>query len=113
MEKSIYAFNGFIPNDEDVVAISIYKLIKYGKDNVRYAWVIINGLEGSGIGTQTNEFGEKEKDDALIQITRYKDENFHILKGTFDEAISYYQELKSKLQIELNNKNPESCQTQP
>jgi len=113
MEKSIYAFNGFIPSDEDVVSINIYKLIRYGKDNVRYAWVIINGAEGSGIGTLTNEFGENEKEDALIQITRYRDENFHILKGTFDEAMTYYQILKNKLQSELNNKNPELCQTQP
>jgi len=103
MNKSIYAISGYIPSDEDIVSISIYKLIKYGKDEIRYAWVMINGAEGNGIGTQTNEFGEKEKEDALIQITRYKDEHFHILKGTFDEAITYYQELKTVLQSKLDD----------
>jgi len=103
MNKSIYAISGYIPSDEDIVAISIYKLIKYGKDEIRYAWVMINGTEGNGIGTQTNEFGEKEKEDALIQITRYKDENFYILKGTFDEAITNYQELKTVLQSKLDD----------
>lgn len=103
MNKSIYAISGYIPSDEDIVAISIYKLIKYGKDEIRYAWVQINGTEANGIGTQTNEFGEKEKEDALIQITRYKDEHFHILKGTFDEAITYYQELKTVLQSKLDD----------
>lgn len=103
MNKSIYAISGYIPNGENIVAISIYKLIKYGKDEIRYAWVRINGTEADGIGTQTNEFGEKEKEDALIQITRYKDEHFHILKGTFDEAITYYQELKAVLQTKLDD----------
>ena len=102
MKKSIYAISGYIPSDEDIVEINIYKLIKYGKDEVRYAWVTINGTECNGIGTQTNEFGEKEKEDALIKITRYKDEHFHILKGTFDEVITYYQELKIVLQFQLN-----------
>jgi hypothetical protein len=81
MNKSIYAISGYIPTDEDIVSISIYKLIKYGKDEIRYAWVMINGTEGNGIGTQTNEFGELEKEDAIIQITRYKDERFYFLKG--------------------------------
>ena len=103
-DKSIYAISGFIPSDEDIVAISIYKLIKYGKDDIRYAWVMINGTECNGIGTGTNEFGEKEKEDAIIQITRYKDENFYILKGTFDEAICYYQEMKIVLQKELEDR---------
>jgi hypothetical protein len=103
MEKSIYAISGFIPSDEDVVSISIYKLIKYGKDEIRYAWVMINGSEGNGIGTQTNDFGEKEKEDALIQITRYKDEYFHLLKGSFEEAITFYQESKVFLQSKLDD----------
>jgi hypothetical protein len=104
MEKSIYAISGYIPSYEDIVAISIYKLIKYGKDEIRYAWIMINGTEGNGIGTQTNEFGEKEKEDALIQITRYKDEHFYLLKGSFDEVIIHYQELKIVLQSELDKK---------
>lgn len=102
--KSIYAISGFIPSDEDIVVVNIYKLIKYGKDEVRYAWVMVNGSEQNGIGTQTNEFGEKEKEDALIQITRYKDEHFHLLKADFDEVIAHYKELKSSLEVVLSEK---------
>jgi hypothetical protein len=103
MNKSIYAISGYIPTDEDIVSISIYKLIKYGKDEIRYAWVMINGTEGNGIGTQTNEFGELEKEDAIIQITKYKDERFYFLKGTFDEVIVSYKELKESLESELDD----------
>jgi len=104
MEKAIYAISGLIPTDEDIVRINIYKLIKYGKDEIRYAWVMINGIESNGIGTLTNEFGEKEKEDALIQITRYKEENFHLMKGTFDDVIDYYKDLKTILQSQLEEK---------
>ncbi len=103
MNTSIYAISGYIPSDEDIIVINIYKLIKYGKDEIRYAWVQINGAEANGIGTQTNEFGEKEKEDALIQITRYKDDKFYLMKGTFDEVITYYQELKTIMQSELDD----------
>lgn len=103
MNKSIYAISGYIPSDEDIISISIYKLIKYGKDDIRYAWIMINGMEGNGIGTQTNEFGEKEKEDALIKIHGYVDEKYRIVKCTFDEAITHYQELKNVLEKQLSD----------
>lgn len=102
--KSIYAISGLVPEDEDVVVINIYKLIKYGKDVIRYAWIQINGSETNGIGTMTNEFGELEKEEALIKIHGYMDCQYLISKCTFDEMLVKYQELKSVLQMELDEK---------
>jgi len=102
--QTIYAIDGYIPSDEDIIVINIYKLIKYGRDKVLYAWVMINGVESNGIGTQTNEFGELDKIDAILQINGYLSENSIVGKFTFEEIIQKYQELKSALTEELNLK---------
>jgi len=100
--KNIYAISGYIPNDENVVIMNIYKLIKYGQDNIRYGWVSINGSEGHGIGTSTNDFGDKDKIDAVLKINGYLDEKSIVDKFTFEEAIEKYFEIKAGLNDELN-----------
>jgi len=101
--ENIYAVSGYIPSDENVVIMNIYKLIKYGQEVVRYGWVSINGLEGHGIGTATNEFGETDKIDAIFKINGYLDEKSMVGKFTFDEVIEKYNEIKSELNQQLLN----------
>jgi len=101
--KNVYAISGFIPSDENIAVVNIYKLIKYGQDVVRYGWVSINGLEGNGIGTGTNEFGDTDKIDAILKINGYLDEKSIVGKFTFDEVIEKYNEIKLELNQQLLN----------
>jgi hypothetical protein len=101
MKKTIYAISGYIPSDENVVVINIYKLIKYGQDNVKYGWVEITGEEGNGIGTSTNDFGGVDKIDELLKINMYLDNYGIVGKFTFEEVMGKYIEFKENLTKEL------------
>lgn len=98
MEKSIYSIQGYIPSDEKIAFVTIYKLCKIGKVKPNYIWVLITG-EG-GIGTSTDEICETPED-ALIKLFGFQDEINKVLKCDFEKALEIYNETKDILNKRL------------
>lgn len=98
MEKTIYSIQGYIPSDENVVVMSLYKLCKIGKEKPFYMWIRVNG-EG-GIGTGTDEHCESESD-AIISLFSFQDEINIVKRFSFKEALETYREVESKLSEQL------------
>ena len=103
MKKSIYAISGFVPSDEKLIVIEIYKLIRFGSKVVRYGWITINGEERNGIGTGTDDFGGEDRDEAIFSIYGYLEEKSIVSKCTFQEALDKAQEIKEALEIQYKD----------
>jgi hypothetical protein len=107
MKKAVYAISGFVPSDEKVVVINIYKLIRFGSKIIRYGWISVNGEEKNGIGTCTDDFGKEDRDEAIFSIYQYLEEKHIVSKCTFEEAVNKGNEIKESLEIQykyyLNN----------
>jgi hypothetical protein len=101
-DESIYCIDGFIPSDEDVVYVNIFKLIEFGKTEKRYGWV--GGNVDHGIGTATDKWGYENQADAIIKMTDFIHNNFQFIRGNLDDALEIRQIIERSLTNELKQK---------
>jgi hypothetical protein len=99
--KAMYCISGFIANDENVAYVTIFKLISLGRNNKRYVWIAVNGDISGGLGTAIDNWGDEDIESAFVKMTRFTDERYTIIKGTFDEALSIYNEILEGLNSTL------------
>ena len=100
-ETAMYCISGFIANDENVAYVRIFKLISLGRNNKRYVWIAVNGDISGGIGTSIDNWGDEDVEGAFVKMTRFTDERYKFIKGTFDEALSIYNEILEGLNLTL------------
>ena len=97
-ELPIYAISGYVPEDENVINISVYKLCKIGKVKPIYIWIAIN--YNGGIGVSIDEH-DTSIEDAMITIYRYVEDSFNILKCKFEQLTEEIEKIKQSLQHKL------------
>ena len=101
----MYCIGGYIPPDEEIVAMSFFKLCKLGnqKNGYKYLWIRIDDSGGIGTALSFDEMGDNDEADALLTMLKHKGEDDKIRRMNFDEALELYNIIKGTLKIKLSN----------
>jgi len=94
-----YVINGYISADEHKAEITTYKFQKLGNKDKRYGWIAIDSYHG--IGTGTDDFGEKTEQQGLMYIINYLDNSElfkYIYTDNFDDVIEARNKIKKELE---------------
>lgn len=100
--ETYYAITGYIPSDENIPFVTIYKLCKIGQSDPKYVWISVTHNGGIGTGTDIHKDNLL---DAAFEMYGFLDSEHRVGKFSFEEAVEIYQSMKEKLEKEAENKN--------
>jgi len=102
--KSIYAVEAYIPNDENIVSWTIFKLQSIGvRTTKKFGWISINGKIQEGLATSTDSWGRDTEIEALLNFVQFMNMEFiKITTDGFDAAITLKNQMVEDLKNELS-----------
>ena len=99
-DKAIYFVNACYYKESNEYNSTIYKLIRIGDSTLRYGWIDIRNDMKSGIGTCTDDkFFTNSETEAIMNVLKFKDEEFVLMMGTLEEALETEKKLLDILNL--------------
>lgn len=105
MKKEVYFITGYIPSDEDIPCVNIYKLVRLGNKTIKYIWISLTRDGGYGTSTDLENWADTESEAILQLLTIGGVGDRYYIKHTFEEAYEKYQDIEIMLNAEIEAKN--------
>jgi len=112
-EKTHYVIAGYFEPEERKVCITVYKLQRIGLHDRIYGWITIDDYYG--IGTNTDDFGYKDKGEALMSIINFLPSSYKssIARDVYTNDFEEVLESRSKIKEALYEQNKETTEEIP
>lgn len=98
--KTVYFITASYSEEDNKYSSTIYKLIRIGAKVLKYGWIDIRNDMKSGLGTCTDDkFFIDSEIKAIIDILRFRNEEFALVNSTLKEALETENDLLNLLRL--------------